>query len=82
MSIVSYYNNLLLQESKIPVDDICPERFAELHRNWEAINVKDLGPALEWVSQHSAQLELKNSQLEFKLHRLAFLQVRIFYTTL
>lgn len=67
----------LLKEAGLPAEDIRSEPFAELHRIWESLNNKDLTAALEWATKHAEQLELKNSSLEFKLHRLAFLQVGV-----
>jgi hypothetical protein len=40
---------------------------------WEAITNRNLAPALEWVTQYSSELEARNSALEFKLRRLAYL---------
>lgn len=65
----------LIKEADLPTEDIRSEPFAELHRIWESIHNKDLTAALEWATSHADQLEAKNSPLEFKLHRLAFMQV-------
>lgn len=51
------------------------ESFAEIYKIWEAIQNHVLGPALEWAAKYSDELAAKNSALEFKLHRLAFMQV-------
>lgn len=51
------------------------ENFAEIYNIWEAITNHNLEPALEWATKYSEDLELKNSTLEFKLHRLAFMQI-------
>lgn len=66
----------LIKESKLPAEEIVSDPFSNLHRIWEAIYRGDLTEALEWASEHSAKLEARNSSLEFKLHRIAFLQVR------
>lgn len=66
----------ILQESDLETDEITREPYAELHRIWESINNHDLGPALAWAMEHSDKLAHKNSTLEFKLHRLAFMQVK------
>lgn len=68
--------DVLLKEAGLTGEDINVERYAELHRIWESIHMKILNPALEWAAEHSEQLEQKNSPLEFKLHRLAFMQVQ------
>ncbi|XP_065366278.1 E3 ubiquitin-protein ligase RMND5A [Calliphora vicina] len=71
---------LLIKESKMP-EDMAQEvfdserSFAEIYRIWKAIQQHDLKPALEWTSRYSSELISKNSSLEFKLHRLAFLQI-------
>lgn len=70
----------LIHESKLPAEEMVSDPFSNLHRIWEAIHNGDLTEALEWASEHSAKLETRNSSLEFKLHRIAFLQVsRIFF---
>lgn len=66
----------LIKESKLPAEEVVSDPFSNLHRIWEAIYRGDLTEALEWASEHSAKLEARNSSLEFKLHRIAFLQVR------
>lgn len=66
----------LSQESSLPPEeDIHLELFAELYQNYEAITNRNLGPALEWVTQYSSELEERKSSLEFKLRRLAYLQL-------
>lgn len=65
----------LIQESKLPAEGMVSDPFSNLHRIWEAIYNGDLTEALEWASDNSAKLETRNSSLEFKLHRIAFLQV-------
>lgn len=49
--------------------------FAEIYKIWKSIQKHDLKPALEWTRLHSNKLVEKNSTLEFKLHKLAFLQI-------
>lgn len=38
-------------------------------------NQHDLGPAIEWARQHSADLEQRGSNLEFELSRLKFVEL-------
>lgn len=64
----------LIKESGL-TPEITPDPYAELHKIWEAILEHNLTPALEWATQHSTDLEEKQSSLEFKLHRLAFMQI-------
>lgn len=71
---------LLIKESKMP-EEMAREvfeserSFAEIYSIWKAIQQHDLKPALEWTARFSNELIVKNSTLEFKLHRLAFLQI-------
>lgn len=71
---------LLIKESKMP-EEMAREvfeserSFAEIFRIWKAIQQHDLSLALDWTSRYSNELIAKNSTLEFKLHRLAFLQI-------
>ncbi|GAB0099055.1 E3 ubiquitin-protein ligase RMND5A [Sergentomyia squamirostris] len=67
--------DLLIKESSLQHDEISIEPYAELHRTWEAIHNRDLMPALQWATHYSDKLEAKHSALEFKLHRLAFMQI-------
>lgn len=65
----------IIRESALPRDEIYPEPFAELHRIWEAVQAHNLQPALDWAIRHSDELAAKQSTVEFKLHRLAFIQI-------
>lgn len=66
----------LVAESLLPPgEDVQLELFADLYHMWESITKRNLGPALEWVTQYSLELAERKSTLEFKLHRLAYLQL-------
>lgn len=66
----------LSQESALPPEeDIHLELFAELYQSYEAITNRNLIPAIEWVTQYSSELDERKSILEFKLRRLAYLQL-------
>jgi len=65
----------LIKEAGLPKEDISEEPFAELHRIFEEIHKHNLQPAIDWATKFSVELDAKNSSLEFKLHRLAFLQI-------
>lgn len=41
----------------------------------ERLAAKDLEPALAWATAHRDSLEAQNSSLEFKLHRLRFIEL-------
>jgi hypothetical protein len=47
----------------------------ELHRILEALKLQDLEPALKWSAENREALIAQGSSLEFKLHRLAFLNL-------
>lgn len=65
----------LMREANIPHEDMSEDPFAELHKIFEEIHRRNLTPAIEWTNKYSNELEAKNSTLEFKLHRLAFLTI-------
>jgi len=51
------------------------EPFVELHRILEALKQQDLEPALQWATENRDALLALGSSLEFKLHRLSFLNL-------
>lgn len=65
----------LIEEANLPKEEIVEDPFAGLHKIFEEIHRKNLAPAIAWATNHSRQLEDRHSTLEFKLHRLAFLQI-------
>lgn len=65
----------LIREANLPIEEIHEEPFAELHKIFEEIHQRNLTSAIAWATKFSRELEAKNSPLEFKLHRLAFLQI-------
>lgn len=67
--------DVVIDESGLPREEVYPEPYAELHRIWESIHNRNLEPALEWATRYSGELAAKQSSLEFKLHRLAFMQI-------
>lgn len=69
----------LTKESKLPTEEVVADPFSELHRIWESIYNGDLKEALGWATEHSEKLHARSSSLEFKLHRIAFLQVIFFF---
>ncbi|XP_072177664.1 E3 ubiquitin-protein ligase RMND5A-like [Diadema setosum] len=64
----------LTQEAALDVADAAKEPFVEINRILAALKEKDLQPALEWAERHRDQLRAQNSSLEFKLHRLRFIE--------
>lgn len=65
----------LVAEGDISKSDISEEPFARFYSIYEEILRKNLQPAIEWVTSRSEDLKNKNSSIEFKLHKLAFLQI-------
>ena len=65
----------LIREANLPKEDINEDPFAELHKIFEEIHRRNLAPAIMWASKYANELEEKHSTLEFKLHRLAFVQI-------
>ncbi|CAG9797968.1 unnamed protein product [Chironomus riparius] len=65
----------LIRESGLPKEIINEDPYAELHKIFEEIHHRNLAPAIVWTEKYSKQLEDRHSSLEFKLHRLAFMQI-------
>lgn len=65
----------LTKESRLPSEEADYELFADIYAMCEGILSRNLGPAIEWVNQYTPELDARYSSLEFKLHRLAFLQI-------
>ncbi|XP_041476747.1 E3 ubiquitin-protein ligase RMND5A-like isoform X1 [Lytechinus variegatus] len=65
----------LSQESNLDVSDSAKEPFVEINRILAALQEKNLQPALQWAANHREQLRSQNSSLEFKLHRLHFIEL-------
>nr|CAD7402120.1 unnamed protein product [Timema cristinae] len=61
------------QEAGLKVEDEGKEPFSELNQILDCLKLRDLGPALQWACAHRESLEAQNSSLEFKLHRLQFI---------
>ncbi|XP_033633232.1 E3 ubiquitin-protein ligase RMND5A-like [Asterias rubens] len=65
----------LTEEAGLDMLDSAKEPFLEINQILEALKQKDLQPALIWASRHREQLQAMNSSLEFKLHRLRFIEL-------
>ncbi|ORY67894.1 hypothetical protein LY90DRAFT_661049 [Neocallimastix californiae] len=65
------------KESNIPISDEKKNQFQDLFNIVEAIKRKDLGPALKWASEKRDILKRNNSNLEFELHKLQYVQYLI-----
>jgi len=65
----------LYLESGITLEDKYKEPFVELHRILDSLKQRELEPALTWTNDNKEALMTQGSTLEFKLHRLAFLNL-------
>ncbi|KAK2187650.1 hypothetical protein NP493_158g01008 [Ridgeia piscesae] len=65
----------LITESAVPVSDTQQEPFLELHHILESLKNHNLEPALAWAGANRKALEGQGSSLEFKLHRLHFIDL-------
>ncbi|CAK9296759.1 unnamed protein product [Gordionus sp. m RMFG-2023] len=65
----------LIRESNIVLSKEQKEPFIELNNILQSLKQKDLQPAIKWTSDHHEELLAKNSDLEFKIHRLSFLEI-------
>ncbi|XP_031549571.1 E3 ubiquitin-protein ligase RMND5A-like [Actinia tenebrosa] len=63
----------LIKEAHLHLDSSKKEPFQELNRILEACRNHNLDPALEWAKARHSELKERGSSLEFKLHKLKFL---------
>ena len=64
-----------LQESGLEIQENSTQPFVVLNEILEKLKQKNLGPALKWAEAHREALLERSSSLEFKLHRLHFLNL-------
>lgn len=69
------YLHLYLQEANIQPEIVDREPFTELNNILDSLKNHDLEPALLWATAHHDNLEANHSSLEFKLHRLKFIEL-------
>ncbi|CAH1176938.1 unnamed protein product [Phaedon cochleariae] len=65
----------LAKECDIVSESHEKEPLNEINHILDRLKVKDLEPALAWAVVHRESLEGQNSTLEFKLHRLRFIEL-------
>lgn len=65
----------LLQEAQLDMKDSEREPFLQMHFVLEALKNRNLSPALDWVISNKDKLSSFDSCLEFKLHKLRFIQI-------
>ena len=66
--------NELIREAELNVPVESQNPFAELNRILQSLRSHDLNPALEWAARNREALMAQHSDLEFKLHRLQFIE--------
>ncbi|KAK8741362.1 hypothetical protein OTU49_002630, partial [Cherax quadricarinatus] len=64
-----------ISETGLELQEESREPFFELNRILAALKARDLGPALQWAEENREKLRSQNSSLEFKLHRLAYINL-------
>ncbi|KAF5276027.1 hypothetical protein FQA39_LY00823 [Lamprigera yunnana] len=67
--------NELANEASVKIECGSSETFLELNHILESLKNKELEPALAWATALHDNLEAINSSLEFKLHRLKFIEL-------
>ncbi|XP_013778002.1 protein RMD5 homolog A-like [Limulus polyphemus] len=65
----------LIKEAGLQMEEGKKEPFSELNQILEALKHKDLKPGLEWACRNRDLLQAQHSSLEFKLHRLRFIEL-------
>lgn len=64
----------LVKEAHIGVSEEEKKPFADINYILEALKHRDLEPALKWAEDNREKLAEQKSSLEFKLHRLQFIE--------
>ncbi|KAJ4843114.1 hypothetical protein Tsubulata_002898 [Turnera subulata] len=65
----------LINEAGEPEAAALRSQFVELYQILEAMKVRNLEPALQWVSANREKLKQNGSVLELKLHRVQFVEI-------
>lgn len=65
----------LINEAGEPEATEVKSQFLEMHQILEAMEVRNLQPALNWVSANREKLKQNGSNLELKLHRLQYVEI-------
>ena len=64
----------LIREADLDISSESKNPFTELNHILDSLKARKLGPALEWAARNRDALISQNSGLEFKLHRLQFIE--------
>ncbi|KAJ4716035.1 protein RMD5-like A [Melia azedarach] len=65
----------LINEAGEPEASVLKSQFLEMYQILEAVKVKNLEPALNWVAANHEKLKQDASYLELKLHRFQFVEI-------
>ncbi|KAK2662787.1 hypothetical protein Ddye_001361 [Dipteronia dyeriana] len=65
----------LINEAGEPELSVLKSQFLEMYQILEAVKVKNVEPALKWISANHEKLKENASNLELKLHRLQFVEI-------
>jgi len=65
----------LIQEAGLEIHESQKAPFVEINLILEALKRRDLSPALLWAKQHRDRLSTTGTTLEFRLHRLHFIEL-------
>ncbi|XP_013774655.1 protein RMD5 homolog A-like [Limulus polyphemus] len=65
----------LIREAQLHIEENKKEPFSELNQIIEALKDRNLKPSLEWACRNRDRLQAQGSFLEFKLHRLRFIEL-------
>lgn len=65
----------LTHEASLDIAEEKKQPFTELNSILDALKSKNLKPSLEWAVKNRDKLNAQNSNLEFKLHRLQFIEL-------
>ncbi|KAF7494475.1 E3 ubiquitin-protein ligase RMND5A [Sarcoptes scabiei] len=65
----------LIQESKLEIDTSEKIPYLKMNKILDSLRNHNLGPAMEWAQTNRKQLAKNNSDFEFKLYRLQFIEL-------
>lgn len=65
----------LVNEAGEPEASALGSQFLEMYQILEAVRIKNIEPALKWISANREALKQNSTSLELKLHRLQFVEI-------
>lgn len=63
------------KEARLDIDDSWKQPFVQINEVLQSLRARNLDLALEWTARNHTKLVEKSSSLEFKLHRLKFIEI-------